>query len=157
MFPISNWTELDIWQYIHLEGIPIVPLYFAGMRPVVERGGQLIMVVPNRRGIWARVETTPFGHGRPYSRGQVTTLLRDTGFEPIDWSQALAVPPISRRLWLRSGAAWERIGTRLWPAFSGVIIVDACKELQPTIPAKRKRIRAAATAPALAPAPAAGE
>ena len=44
VFPISNWTELDIWQYIHLEGIPIVPLYFAAERPVVERDGQLIMV-----------------------------------------------------------------------------------------------------------------
>ena len=44
VFPISNWTELDIWQYIHLEGIPIVPLYFAAERPVVERDGALIMV-----------------------------------------------------------------------------------------------------------------
>jgi sulfate adenylyltransferase subunit 2 len=43
-FPLSNWTELDIWQYIHLEGIEIVPLYFAEPRPVVERGGMLIMV-----------------------------------------------------------------------------------------------------------------
>jgi sulfate adenylyltransferase subunit 2 len=44
VFPISNWTELDIWQYIHLEAIPIVPLYFAAERPVVERDGALIMV-----------------------------------------------------------------------------------------------------------------
>ena len=44
VFPISNWTELDIWQYILMENIPIVPLYFAAKRPVVERGGQLIMV-----------------------------------------------------------------------------------------------------------------
>ena len=44
VFPISNWTELDIWQYIHLENIPIVPLYFAAERPVVERDGALIMV-----------------------------------------------------------------------------------------------------------------
>jgi sulfate adenylyltransferase subunit 2 len=43
-FPISNWTELDVWQYIYLEGIPIVPLYFAAVRPVVERDGALIMV-----------------------------------------------------------------------------------------------------------------
>ena len=43
-FPISNWTELDIWQYIHLEQIPIVPLYFSQVRPVVERDGALIMV-----------------------------------------------------------------------------------------------------------------
>jgi sulfate adenylyltransferase subunit 2 len=48
VFPLSNWTELDIWQYIHQEGIPIVPLYFAAMRPVVERDGTLIMVDDER-------------------------------------------------------------------------------------------------------------
>ena len=48
VFPISNWTELDIWQYIHLENIPIVPLYFAALRPVVERDGTLIMVDDDR-------------------------------------------------------------------------------------------------------------
>ncbi len=48
VFPLSNWTELDVWQYIHLENIPIVPLYFAAHRPVVERDGQLIMVDDER-------------------------------------------------------------------------------------------------------------
>lgn len=48
VFPISNWTELDIWQYIHLEDIPIVPLYFSAVRPVVERDGTLIMVDDDR-------------------------------------------------------------------------------------------------------------
>jgi len=48
VFPLSNWTELDIWQYIHLESIPIVPLYYAARRPVVERDGQLIMVDDER-------------------------------------------------------------------------------------------------------------
>jgi len=48
VFPLSNWTELDIWQYIHLENIPIVPLYLAAKRPVVERDGQLIMVDDDR-------------------------------------------------------------------------------------------------------------
>ena len=48
MFPLSNWTELDIWQYIHLENIELVPLYFADKRPVVERDGTLIMVDDER-------------------------------------------------------------------------------------------------------------
>jgi sulfate adenylyltransferase subunit 2 len=48
IFPISNWTELDIWQYIHLENIPIVPLYFAAMRPTVWRDGMLLMVDDER-------------------------------------------------------------------------------------------------------------
>ena len=54
VFPLSNWTELDIWQYIHLENIPIVPLYFAKERPVVNKDGMLIMVdderMPHRPG-----------------------------------------------------------------------------------------------------------
>ena len=48
VFPLSNWTELDVWQYIHLENIPIVPLYYAAPRPVVERDGTLIMVDDDR-------------------------------------------------------------------------------------------------------------
>jgi sulfate adenylyltransferase subunit 2 len=48
VFPISNWTELDVWQYIHLENIPIVPLYFSEVRPVVDRDGTLIMVDDDR-------------------------------------------------------------------------------------------------------------
>jgi sulfate adenylyltransferase subunit 2 len=48
VFPLSNWTEIDVWQYIHREGIPIVPLYLAAMRPVVERDGALIMVDDER-------------------------------------------------------------------------------------------------------------
>ena len=48
VFPLSNWTELDIWLYIHLEQIPVVPLYFAAPRPIVERNGALIMADDDR-------------------------------------------------------------------------------------------------------------
>ena len=48
VFPLSNWTELDVWQYIHAESIPVVPLYFAKERPVVDRGGVLVMVDDER-------------------------------------------------------------------------------------------------------------
>ena len=64
VFPISNWTELDIWQYIQLEKIPIVPLYFSAPRPVVERNGSLIMVdderMPLRAGETAQMRTVRF-------------------------------------------------------------------------------------------------
>ncbi len=63
-FPLSNWTELDIWLYIHLEGIPVVPLYFAKPRPVVNRDGMLIMVdderLPLKPGEQPRMETVRF-------------------------------------------------------------------------------------------------
>ena len=64
VFPLSNWTELDIWQYIHLENIPLVPLYFADKRPVVERDGTLIMVdddrMPLRPGETAQMKSVRF-------------------------------------------------------------------------------------------------
>jgi sulfate adenylyltransferase subunit 2 len=64
VFPLSNWTELDIWQYIHLENIPLVPLYFADKRPVVERDGTLIMVdddrMPLRPGETAQIKSVRF-------------------------------------------------------------------------------------------------
>jgi sulfate adenylyltransferase subunit 2 len=58
-FPLSNWTELDVWQYIHLENIPIVPLYFADIRPVVERDGTLIMVDDERMRLRLRPGEVP--------------------------------------------------------------------------------------------------
>ena len=68
VFPLSNWTELDVWQYIHLEQIPVVPLYFAKERPVVERDGALIMVdderMPLRRGRDADAEEGPLPDAR---------------------------------------------------------------------------------------------
>ena len=64
VFPLSNWTELDVWLYIHLEKIPVVPLYFAKPRPVVERDGMLIMVddkrLPLKEGEQPRMETVRF-------------------------------------------------------------------------------------------------
>ena len=59
MFPLSNWTELDVWQYIHVQQVPIVPLYLARPRPVVRRDGRLIMVDDERLPLAAadRVET----------------------------------------------------------------------------------------------------
>jgi len=104
---------------------------------VLAPGGRVILVVPNRRGIWARVETTPFGVGRPYGRGQLTALLREAQFSPLGWCEALAVPPIRQRPLVRSGHAWERVGSLLWPGFAGVIIVEATKLLYQGVPARQ--------------------
>jgi SAM-dependent methyltransferase len=118
---------------------------------VLAPGGRLLLVVPNRQGIWARTETTPFGTGRPFGRTQLTQLLRDANFSPLGWSEALYVPPFRRRSWVRTGATWERIGRWLWPAFAGVIIVEATKQLYQGLPAReRARLKPAFT-PALIP------
>lgn len=92
--------------------------------------GSLLLIVPNRRSVWARLDRTPFGHGRPYSRGQLERLLIDALFTPVSWGNALHIPPIDRRLILhRWAGSWERIVGRVSPGFGGVIIVEAKKEL----------------------------
>jgi SAM-dependent methyltransferase len=121
---------------------------------VLASGGQLLAVVPNRRGLWARMDTTPFGHGRPYSRSQITNLMREAWFTPVSWSEALYVPPIQRGWFLRSAVAWERVGATLSAPFAGVHIVDATKQVYRAIPARReKRVLVPALKPALAPSP----
>lgn len=121
---------------------------------VLAPGGRLLLVVPNRRGIWAWAEKTPFGYGRPFTRSQLTALLRDAMFSPLGWSEALATPPIRRRPWLRSGRTWEEVGTALWGAFAGVIIVEATKQLYQGIPARGRSRPRAVFRPALVPPPA---
>ncbi len=96
---------------------------------VLSPQGRLLIVVPNRSSIWARFDTTPFGQGRPYSRGQLERLLADAMFTPTDWAGALFIPPFQRKLLMRSAIVFERMGARMSPRLSGVIIVEARKEL----------------------------
>jgi SAM-dependent methyltransferase len=119
---------------------------------VLAPGGRLVAIVPNRRGLWARVDTSPFGYGRPFSRGQLTQLLRESLFSPIAWGEALHMMPIPRKRFRRSAATWERIGGALWPAFAGVIFVEATKQLYQGLPVRR-RARVPAFRPSLMPAP----
>jgi SAM-dependent methyltransferase len=119
---------------------------------VLAGGGRLLAVVPNRRGLWARMDTTPFGHGRPYSRSQIVHLLRECWFTPTDWGEALYVPPIPRGWFLRSAVAWERTGATLSAPFAGVHIVEATKQVYRAIPSGREKPRLVpALEPALAP------
>ena len=120
---------------------------------VLAAGGQLLAVVPNRRGVWARVDNNPFGHGRPYSRSQITSLLRETWFTPVAWSEALYVPPIARGWFLRSAPAWERVGALLPGPFAGVHIVEATKQVYRALPARPKRKLVPGLQPVLAPSP----
>lgn len=122
---------------------------------VLAPGGRILIVVPNRRGLWARREVTPFGQGQPFSRSQITQALRESMFSPADWENALFVPPFDWRPLLRSARAWERVGSLLWPRFSGVILVEATKQIYAATPireprrmeAMRQRVRAIAPVP----------
>ncbi len=101
---------------------------------VLKDDGRLLVVAPNRRGLWAHAEHTPFGHGQPYSPGQVTRLLERHLFQVERKDAALFTPPFAP--FLRAGATWERCGQAAWPArYAGVGIVEARKDLLSATPA----------------------
>lgn len=109
---------------------------------VLAPGGRLLVIVPNRRGVWARIENSPFGHGRPYSRSQLMRLLKDAMFSPRDWREALFMPPFGRGMLHQSAAAWERVGHIVPFMMSGVLLVEATKQVyavRPTTAAARIR------------------
>lgn len=96
---------------------------------VLTDDGRLVVMVPNRQGVWAHLERTPFGSGRPYSESQLRHLLRDTMFSPEVTRQALFLPPTRSRLWLAWAQGVERMGGRWFPSFCGAILIEACKQL----------------------------
>jgi SAM-dependent methyltransferase len=115
--------------------------------------GRLILAVPNRRGLWARFDSSPFGHGQPFSRPQLSALLRKSQFSVVSWSHALYFPPSSRAMIHSSAQVLEGIGSLIMPAISGVIIVEAVKQVYATIKGKRARQLAPRRRPALVPLP----
>ena len=120
-------------------------------------GGRMILVVPNRRGVWARRDATPFGHGQPYSRSQLGRLMRDTLFSPEDWAETLYMPPLRSRVMLQTAGAWERVGTSLSLPFAGLHVVHTTKQLYRPIAVQQvHRARRLAPARVLVPAPAPG-
>ena len=117
---------------------------------VLSDSGRLLAVVPNRRGIWARLERTPFGHGHPFSPGQLSRLLRDCLFTPTNEAHALFMPPARSRMVLGAAPAWEKAGNRWFPRFAGVVLMEASKQLYAVTPvgapARRRTVEAPAGA-----------
>lgn len=114
--------------------------------------GRIILTAAARGGLWSRAETTPFGHGRPFTRGQLERLVREVGLEPTAWSQALYMPPWTPLLPLADG--FEQVGRHLFPGAAGVIMLEATRQAY-----ARLRVNGAARAvqgrtPSLAPQPA---
>jgi SAM-dependent methyltransferase len=110
---------------------------------------RILIIVAHRRGLWARAESTPFGHGRPYTRVQLSQLLEEAMFLPTASARAVYAPPIDWPLITSAGDAWERIGRFGWSGFGGVLMIEAIKRLyiEPKSPSGRARkvVRAPAT------------
>ncbi|KUF09725.1 class I SAM-dependent methyltransferase [Pseudoponticoccus marisrubri] len=99
---------------------------------VLGPGGAALFIVPNRTGLWARADHTPFGYGRPYSMGQLEAQLKRHDFVPEAHVSVLYQPPSTRRFWMKTGPAWEKAG-RAIPAViaGGVMMVVATKRHPP--------------------------
>ncbi|MGB0694222.1 MAG: class I SAM-dependent methyltransferase [Rhodospirillaceae bacterium] len=105
---------------------------------VLSETGRMMVILPNRSGLWARMERTPFANGRPYSLGQVNRLMRDHMFTPMGAVSALYFPPMQSRMFLRIAPALERMGAR-WASsgvtgglpgrMGGVVMVEAAKQV----------------------------
>ncbi len=97
---------------------------------VLAPGGRVIFILPNRTGMWARRDATPFGFGRPYSVSQIEAQLRKHRFQTERYSAALYSAPSHKPYWLRSASFWESIGKRFGSKMvAGALVVEASKQI----------------------------
>jgi len=110
---------------------------------VLKDDGRIMVVAPNRMGLWAHSDSTPFGQGHPYSQGQIERLLASGMFRPERRETALFTPPTSFRPILKLAKFWEATGHALMPQFAGVTLTEAVKDVYAAVPATavaRRRI-----------------
>lgn len=118
---------------------------------IVAPEGRILVIVPSRRGVWARADATPFGQGLPYSRAQLRELLQGADFSPLFWGEALFAPPVERRAVMRFAPTIERVGAALGLPFAGVYVVEAIKQVyRPVGVHALPKVRRGAVVPALA-------
>lgn len=115
---------------------------------VLRDDGRIIVIAPNRLGLWAHFENTPFGQGEPYSPDQIGRLLAANLFRIERREVALFLPPLRWRFLLRSGPLIERAGRRLAPRFAGVTLSEAVKDAYAAIPLAEQKHRRFVLGPA---------
>ncbi|TAK99542.1 MAG: methyltransferase domain-containing protein [Rhodospirillaceae bacterium] len=145
--------SVDRLLLVHcLEGTAEVRLLLRECWRVLADGGRLLVVVTNRRGLWARAEQAPFALGRPFSMGQLTRLLRESLFVPTQSTTALFVPPVWWRLFGSWATTLEDLGARWFPTFAGVVVIEAEKQIYAApfdaLPSRARRALTARARPA---------
>lgn len=100
---------------------------------VLKSNGRILIVVPNRLGLWARADWTPFGHGHPYSISQMTNHLKNNYFVLEQTRRSLFMPPFKSFLVLRTAYLFESIGRFIFPGLSGVCLIEASKQVYANI------------------------
>ena len=115
--------------------------------------GRVILVLPNRRGLWAASESTPFGFGQPFSSGQITGLLKDSKFTVTQWRSALYLPPFRNETLLQAAFGFDIVGEQILQRYAGVTIVEAMKQVYAFSSGKRARRLVPRFRPVLLPSP----
>lgn len=108
---------------------------------ILSPGGRVIVIVPNRLGLWARTDRTPFGQGKPFSASQVRHLLSDNMLTPTRTMSALHMPPFKGRSLLPLITTLENVGQRWWHNLAGALIIEAEKQIYATGPEVREHRR----------------
>jgi len=117
---------------------------------ILTDAGSLIIVVPNRRGLWSQAENVPFGQGHPYTRLQLDKLVRQNLFVPENHHRILYTPPSQSRLILSASGFWESVGSVLFTRFSGLVVMEVKKQLYGGTPlpvGQRKKVPAPGVMP----------
>jgi SAM-dependent methyltransferase len=96
---------------------------------VLKSNGRILLVVPNRMGLWSRADWTPFGRGMPYSAHQVEAFLLENQFVIEHTERGLFIPPFKSQTLLRTANWWEKLGNVLCPAMGGLLFVEASKQI----------------------------
>ncbi len=126
-------NSVDRIVIIHsLEFTGLLNSAFEEFYRILKSNGRIMVIVPNRMGLWARAEWTPFGRGTPYSASQVQDFLKENLFVPEQTRRALFIPPFKSQTLLRSAGLWEKLGARVFPAMGGVLMVEASKQIYAT-------------------------
>ena len=112
-----------------LEFMPDITPAFEEIWRVLKSNGRLLLIVPNRMGLWARADWSPFGQGTPYSSTQLERSLMDHLFVHEHTAHGLFVPPFRRDFLLRAAGGFEQAGRMLCPAMGGVHMIEASKQL----------------------------
>ena len=96
---------------------------------VLKSNGRLLIIVPSRMGLWARADWTPFGHGTPYTAGQIAHYLQESLFAHERTEHALFMPPFRSFFVLRSAYLFESIGRYIFPGLAGLHLIEASKQV----------------------------
>lgn len=139
-FPVEAQSFDYILEIHGLEFFSDAKVHLREIWRVLRPEGRLLLIVPNRSGLWARVDTTPFGQGQPFSRGQLRRLLVEACFRPLKIEPLVHFAPFEHMLGFTGSATFEKVGAKVWPRFSGMLMVEAVKELMQPIHPRGVRV-----------------